>query len=121
MADAVSSCSDVIIKKSFFSTKAYYARTGSRIEVSVFEYAPTEGKHLSHILGLSAEKIATELSKYGKPSTTSDGNYRLEMCASSDGQFCMLQLFHYVDYEYRAVSEPLFYKGDDAVTIARLF
>ncbi|MBQ9466584.1 MAG: hypothetical protein IJU62_06385 [Muribaculaceae bacterium] len=120
MAAAISSRSDIIIKKSWFTTKAVYTPTQSVVKVHVLEYNPTEGSRLEHLLSLSPSKMAAELRQKGKPVPAAIGNYRLELCLSEDGRFGALQLFRFGDLRNNPICEPRFYAGEDVQCIAQI-
>lgn len=120
MAAAVSSHSNISIKKSLFSTKALYTPTLSSIKVIVQEYAPADGERVERLLRLSPDKMASEMAQKGKPASTPVGHYRLEVCLSDDHQFCAMQLFRFADFQNVPVTETLFYEGKDVETIAQL-
>lgn len=120
MAGAVSAYKNIEIKKSLFSTKVIFLPTQSRVKVFVMEYTPSEGERVARLLGMPCDKMAAALEKEGKPVAGANGHYRLEACLSDDRQFCALQLFCYVDFGYRASTEPLFYEGINAEVAARI-
>ena len=121
MADAVSAYKNITVKKSLFSTKAIYTPTQSSVKASTLEYSPSEGERMERLLDMEPEKMAEEIKKKGKPATTGNGNFRMEVCLSDDHQFCALQLFRFADFMYNPLSDPRFYEGTDAVHIAKLF
>lgn len=121
MAAAVSAYHHIIIKKSWFSTKAFYTPTGSPVKAKVLEYSPSEGKRLEHLLEMSADDMSAEIQKNGKPTIGANGNYRMEVCLSADNQFCALQLFRFADFNYHPLFEPRFFEGKDVENIAKLF
>ena len=121
MAGAVSSHENIIIKKSLFSTKAVYAPTQSGVKAKILEYSPTEGERLERLLNMPIDKMMDEIQRKGKPVAGDVGNFRLEVCLSTDRQFCAIQLFRFLELTYRPVTEPLFYEGSDADKAAQLF
>ena len=120
MADAVSTYQHITIKKSLFSTKAYYTPTQSPVKVLVLEYSPSEGERVAHLLDIPLDKMAAEMQQKGKPRTCDNGNFRLEVCLSDDHQFCAVQLLRVADFSYRPLFAPRFYEGKDADTIAMI-
>ena len=120
MAAALSAYSHIEIKKSLFSTKAIYTPTQSRAQAIVLEYTPTEGEHVERLLNMPLDKMAAEIQHKGKPAAGENGNYRLELCLSDDHQFCAVQLYHFVDFQYKPVFEPRFYEGKDADYVTQL-
>ena len=120
MAAAVSAYQNITIKKSLFSTKAIYTPTSSPVKAKVLEYSPSEGERVEHLLNMPFEKMIADIEQKGKPKTSANGNFRLEVCLSEDQQFCALQLFRFADFSYRAHFEPRFYEGKDVEYIAKL-
>ncbi len=120
MAQALSQNQHITIKKSLFGTKALYAPSQSKLEVSIVEYTPTEGERLERLLALPIEKIAAELQAKGKPSATSVGQYRLEAVVSADHQFAAVQLFRFTDFSYNAVSQLVCCEGNEVETLCKL-
>ena len=121
MAAAVSSYRKINIEKSWFSTKAVYTPTQSPVNVMVLEYSPSEGERVYRLLDMPLDKMADDIRQNGKPVTGSNGNFRLEVCLSSDKQFCALQLFRFKDFSYRPLFEARFYEGKDVEYITKLF
>ena len=120
MAAAMSTYNNIVIKKTLFSTKAVYKPTGSPVKAMVLEYSPSEGERVSRLLNMPFDKMVADIEQNGKPVAGANGNFRLEVCISSDRQFCALQMFRYGDFCYNAIGEPRFYEGDDAKTIAQI-
>lgn len=120
MAAAVSSYKDIIIKKSWFSTKAIYTPTGSPVRAIVQEYSPSEGKRAEHLLTMPLDKMAADIQQKGKPETSANGNYRLELCLSDDHQFCALQLFRFADFGYHPLFDIRFHEGKEVEQIINL-
>ena len=120
MAAAVSSYQNIEIKKSLFSTKVIYTPTQSPVKATVQEYSPSEGERMQRLLGMSLDKMATDIGQKGKPKTGANGNFRLEVCMSNDHQFCALQLLRFSDFSYHPLFEPRFYEGKDAELVTQL-
>ena len=120
MAAAISAYNNIEIKKSLFSTKAIYTPTQSAVKVNVLEYVPAEGERIERLLNMPVSKMGDELDQKGKPKTVGMGHYRLELCLSTDQQFCALQLFRFTDFQNQPVTEPRFYEGSEAATFAKL-
>ena len=120
MAAALSSYTNITIKKSLFSTKAVYEPTQSTVEPIVLEYTPTSGENLAHLLSLPLDKMAEQIKLKGKPAIAPIGHFHLEVCLSADHQFCALQLFRFMDFSYSPVFETRFYEGKDVETIVKL-
>ncbi len=121
MVAAVSAYKNITIKKSLFSTKAVYTPTQSHVKAMVLEYSPSEGGELERLLNMPLDKMAAEIQQRGKPATSDNGNFRLEVCLSDDHQFCALQLFRFSNYSYHPLFEPRFLEGTDVEYIAKLF
>ena len=121
MAAAVSAYKHISIKKSLFSTKAFYTPSGSPVKAMLLEYSPPEGEKLERLLSMQLDKMVSEIEQKGKPATGANGNFRLEVCLSDDHQFCALQLFHFADFSYRPLFEPRFFEGEIVEYIAKLF
>ena len=120
MAAAVSAHSNISIRKSLFSTKAFYTPTGSPVSAMVLVYSPTEGEKVERLLDMPLDKMAADIEQKGKPAKGANGNFRLEVCLSDDRQFCALQLLRFADFTYRPLFEPRFYEGKDVGYIAKL-
>ncbi len=120
MATVVSTYKNIIIKKSFFSVKAIYEPTQCKIKAMVLEYSATEGERIVRLLGMPIDKMVAVIQHEGKPKTGTNGNFRLEVCLSTDHQFCALQLFRFIDLNYNPLFEPRFYEGKDAECVANL-
>lgn len=121
MAAAMSTYNNIVIKKTLFSTKAVYKPTGSPVKAMVLEYSPSEGERVARLLNMPLDKMAADIEQNGKPVAGANGNFRLEVCISSDRQFCALQLFRYADFSYNPLSEPRFFEGEEVEKVAKLF
>ena len=121
MAAAVSAYKNITIKKSLFSKKAVYTPTQSPVKVMILEYTPTEGERLVRLLDMPLDKMVADIQQKGAPKPAPIGHYRLEVCLSEDRQFCAIQLFRFVDFQYSSVFDPSFYEGKDVEMIAQLF
>ena len=120
MAAALSANQYIEIKKSLFSTKAVYTPTQSRVKAIILEYSPSEGERIARLLDMPLDKMAADIQQKGRPLAGANGNYRLEFCLSDDRQFCALQLFRFVDFQYKPLFEPRFYEGKDVEAMALL-
>lgn len=120
MAYAVSIYKNITVKKSLFSTKAIYTPTGSSVKAMVLEYSLSEGERVQRLLDMPLDKMAADIEQMGKPETTANGNFRLDVCLSDDHQFCVLQLFRFADFSYRPLFEPRFYEGTDVEYVTKL-
>ena len=117
-------CKDsrVSISKSFLGlrTTATYVPTQSVIDAHIFEYSPEEGRRLRDILETPVEELEKAIGDF-HPKDISNGNYMLEVCLSRDGQFAAFLLKQFSRMNYEPVTETLFYEGDMAKAISKLF
>ncbi len=120
MAAAVSAYKNIAIKKSLFSTKAFYTPTGSPVKALVLEYSPSEGEKVERLLNMAPDKMAAEIEQKGKPRTSPNGNFQLEVCLSDDRRFCALQLSRFADLCYHPLFEPRFFEGEVVEDYAKL-
>ena len=120
MAAALSAYQHIEIKKSLFSTKVIYTPTQSQVKPIVLEYTPSEGERMERLLDMPLDKMAADIQEKGKPVAGANGHFRLEFCLSDDHQFCALQLFRFIDFQYKPVFEPRFYEGKDGAYITHL-
>ena len=120
MAAALSAYQHIEIKKSLFSTKAIYTPTQSQVKPVILEYTPTEGERVERLLDMPLDKVAADIQQKGRPASGTNGHFRLELCLSDDRLFCALQLFRFIDFQYKPVFEPRFYEGKDVAYIAHL-
>ena len=120
MAAALSAYQHIEIKKSLFSTKVIYTPTQSLVKPIVLEYTPSEGERMERLLDMPLDKMAADIQEKGKPVAGANGHFRLEFCLSDDHQFCALQLFRFIDFQYKPVFEPRFYEGKDGAYITHL-
>ena len=117
-------CADsrIGISKSFFGLKTSitYLPTQSVINAKILEYAQKDGERLLRILQTQQDKLSEAVSDF-HPKEVYNGNYMLEVCSSSDGQFVGLLLKQFSQITYEPVTEALFFEGDKAKAISRLF
>ncbi len=121
MAAAVSAHHNITVKKSLFSTKAFYTPTQSPLKAMVLEYSPVEGERVERLLSMPVDKMAAEIAQKGKPAAGVNGNFRLEACLSDDRQFCALQLLRFSEFSYRPLFDVRFYEGQEVESVAKLF
>ncbi|MBR1666782.1 MAG: hypothetical protein IJ693_00740 [Bacteroidaceae bacterium] len=122
IAPAVTAHENIYVRQGFlgFNTKIYYKPTLSLVDCTRNYYALSSGNEIQQFLlkfqnnPTIAEK--TQLRFIHDP----NGNYCLEMCASSDGQFVALQLFRYSDLAYNAVTDIKIYEGKEAELLYRV-
>ena len=120
MAAALSAYQHIEIKKSLFSTKAIYTPTQSLAKAIILEYSPSEGERVARLLDMPLDKMAADIQQKGKPATSANGNFRLELCLSDDRQFCAVQLLRFGDFQYKPVFDPRFYEGKDVEPFTKL-
>ena len=117
-------CKDsrVSIRKSFLGlrTTAIYVPTQSVIDAHSFQYSPEEGRRLKDILETPMDELTKSIGDF-HPKDISNGNYMLEVCLSRDGQFAILLLKQFSHMNYEPVTETLFFEGDAAKAISRMF
>ena len=117
-------CADsrIGISKSLFGLKTTitYLPTQSVINAKIIEYAQKDGERLLRILQTQQDKLSEAVSDF-HPKEVYNGNYMLEVCSSSDGQFVGLLLKQFSQITYEPVTEALFFEGDKAKAINRLF
>lgn len=117
-------CADarIGISKSLFGLKttAVYKPTDSVIDARTIEYTPQDGDHLRRILSASHENLSEAIGDF-RPKEVANGNYMLEVIRSRDGQFAGLLLQQFSRMSYEPVTEALFFEGEDARVVSRLF
>jgi hypothetical protein len=117
-------CTDkrITVKKTILglSMKLTYKPTGSPVKVKAIELKAGEGDDLRRMLANPREKIAKALEGF-KLHPTENGNYKLEFCVSEDHAFVALNLLHYSQLEYQPVGDVLFFEGEEAKLISKMF
>lgn len=117
-------CADarISIKTSMLGLKttAVYVATQSIIDARTIEYSPQDGDRLRRILSTQKEDLAKAINGF-RPKEVSNGNYKLEIIRSRDGQFIALLLQQFLQMSYEPVTSTLFYEGADAQIISQLF
>lgn len=117
-------CADVriSIKTSMLGLKttAVYVPTQSIIDARTIEYSPQDGDRLRRILSTQKEDLAKAINGF-RPKEVSNGNYKLEIIRSRDGQFIALLLQQFLQMSYEPVTSTLFYEGADTQIISQLF
>ena len=122
MAEAVCSFSGIQVSSSLFGlfTKAVYLPTGSPVKAETMEFTAEVGQRLQHFL-LNDPVRHSSAERIFRDQASENGNYMLELCRSVDNAFAALQLFHYETLSYQAVTRVLFFEGQDAQAVLRLF
>ena len=117
-------CADarISISKSMLGLKTtvVYVQTQSVIDARTIEYSPQDGERLRHILSSHNEDLAKEINGF-RPKEVSNGNYKLEIIRSRDGQFVALLLQQFIQMNYEPVTSTQFFEGVDAQIISQLF
>ena len=122
MWNTICNDSHISISKSFFGmrTTVTYLQTGSKIKAKTNEYSPSDGEHLKSILNKPKEQIAKSIGDY-RPRPIVNGNYKMEICVSEDGEFIVFQLFQFNRLNYEPVSDLYLFEGNDAKIIGKMF
>lgn len=117
-------CADVriSISKSMLGLKttATYVPTQSVIDARTIEYTPQDGDRIRRILESSVNELAKSIGDF-RPKEVPNGNYMMEVARSRDGQFVALLLQQFTRMSYEPVTKTLFYEGDAAKVISKLF
>ena len=122
MAKAICADSRIDVRKTMLGLRSVvtYLPTNSVMEAKTVEYTPEAGDRLRNILEGPRAKLADALEAFSaRP--VANGNYMLEVCVSRDGEFAALQLLHYSQMSYVPVTSVLFYEGDEAHIVGKLF
>jgi len=122
MVKALSSEGRLTVSKGFlgFGGKVTMNNTGNAMKASVKEYVPAEGEKLLRIINLSP-KAMIEALQAGRPQETGMGNVRLEVLKSEDGTQLLMQLFRFVDFRNKPISDVKTFEGGDAAEIGKFF
>lgn len=123
MAAAVSNHPHISVRSAFFglSMKAEYKPTQSAICALQQDYSADNGDLLRSLVGCKGDQLVAFVSKHPRIVSVGMGPVRLEACLSDDNQFAALQLFSYSDFEYRPITDVVYYEGADAEIINTLF
>ena len=123
MANALFSQIYIKTEKKFFGlmTKVTYTPTKSPVVGICLDYSPTEGEKVKEILATPASGLDAVLQKVGRPATTTNGNFRLNLCYSQDHEFAALHLQQISGFEYHSVSEIRFAAGEEAKKLLGAF
>ena len=120
MGDTICADARVGIKKGFLglSTKYTYLPTESPLEACELELSPEQGSRLLRIL--QSDKPAQHMEGLSLKAAD-NGSYLLEAVRSQDGQFAVLHLLHWTQLNYDPVTAVLFFEGDDAWKVSKIF
>jgi len=123
MASALFAQIYIKTEKKFFGlmTKVTYTPTNSPVVGVCLDFSPAEGEKVKAILGAAPSEFYAVLKKEGRPVTTANGNFRLNLCYSQDHQFAALHLQQFSRFEYHSVSEIRFAAGDEAKMMLSAF
>ena len=109
-------------KKFFgFKTNVTYTKTNSPVVGICLEFSPTEGQKVQTIVEASLESLDATIQREGRPKTSDNGNYRLNLCYSQDREFAALQLQQFSGFEYHTVGGIRFVEGDEAHKLLAVF
>ena len=123
MARAVFNKPYIKTEKKFFGfkTNVTYTKTNSSVVGICLEFSPTEGQKVQTIVEASLESLDATIQREGRPKTSDNGNYRLNLCYSQDREFAALHLQQFSGYEYHTVGEIRFAEGDEAHKLLAVF
>lgn len=123
MASALFAQIYIKTEKKFFGlmTKITYTPTNSPVVGVSLDFSPAEGEKVKSILEAAPSEFYAVLKKEGRPVTTANGNFRLNLCYSQDHQFAALHLQQFSGFEYHSVSEIRFAAGDEAKMMLSAF
>ncbi len=123
MANALFNKPYIKTEKKFFGfkTNVTYTKTNSPVVGICLEFSPTEGQKVQAIVEASLESLDATIQREGRPKTSDNGNYRLNLCYSQDREFAALQLQQFSGFEYHTVGEIRFVEGDEAHKLLAVF
>lgn len=122
MAKTVSQHSHVAMNHTFFGiiTTARYTETGSLIDSFENFYAKIEGEELRGFLSLSDDQIQNRKCWNRIAYNKEYGNYRLDLCLSRDHKFVAMQLYQFIAFMYRPVTDVRCFEGETAEHVLKL-
>ena len=123
MANALFNKPYIKTEKKFFGfkTNVTYTKTNSPVVGICLEFSPTEGQKVQAIVEASLESLDATIQREGRPKTSDNGNYRLNLCYSQDREFAALQLQQFSEFEYHNVGGIRFVEGDEAHKLLAVF
>lgn len=123
MAKALFSKPYIKTEKTFFGlkTKVTYTTTNSPIVGICQEYTPAEGQKVKEILDAKAGELDEVLQRVGHPETTTNGNFRLNICCSQDYAFAAFHLQQFSGFEYHTIDDIRFVEGSEAEKMLKAF
>ena len=122
MGKSIANNPHIRVSKSLFglSESIVYEPTGSRVRLIVIDYEQSDGDRMARLMAQPLDKMARDIIERGVPKGKAIGNYRLEAAQSADGQFLMMQLFQFGDFQYHPVSDAIVFEGEAALEAAKL-
>ena len=123
MANALFNKPYIKTEKKFFGfkTNVTYTKTNSPVVGICLEFSPTEGQKVQAIVEASLESLDAAIQREGRPKTSDNGNYRLNLCYSQDREFAALHLQQFSGFEYHTVGGIRFVEGDEARKLLAVF
>lgn len=121
MGDVLSTDLRISIKKSLFSKKAVYNPTNSTIKCDKKEYSAEVGSKIAQFLRGNSSDIVARAQNVEHFQESSLGNYLLELAVSDDHQFAAICLYQFDQLRYKAITEILYFEGEEAKVIAEKF
>ena len=123
MASALFAQIYIKTEKKFFGlkTKVTYTPTNSPVVGICLDFSPAEGEKVQEILVTPASGLDAIFQKVGHPTTTANGNFRLNLCYSQDHEFAALHLQQFSGFEYHSVSGTRFAAGEEAKKLLDAF
>ncbi len=121
MVKTLSAQGQLTVKKGFlgFGGKAVMNNTGNTMSAVIREYVPAEGEKLVHIMNLAPQAMLEAL-KNDKPQENGLGNIRLEALVSEDKSQVLVQIFRFVEYNHRPITDLKTFEGNEAAALASL-
>lgn len=104
--EIIAKCSDVKIKKTFFSKKAVYGSAGTPLRRYALFLTDKDATELSKGIANDDVKCLAHVC----PLT--NGQNRLDVYATDDGLFAAIRLYKFVPYLYEPRSEWTIFTGD---------
>lgn len=123
MANALFNKPYIKTEKKFFGfkTNVTYTKTNSPVVGIRLEFSPTEGQKVQAIVVAPSSDLEATIQREGRPKTSDNGNYRLNLCYSQDREFAALQLQQFSNFEYHNVGGIRFAEGDEARKLLAVF
>ena len=123
MANALFNKPYIKTEKKFFGfkTNVTYTKTNSPVVGICQEFSPTEGQKVQAIVEASLESLDATIQREGRPKTSDNGNFCLNLCYSQDREFAALQLQQFSGFEYHNVGGIRFVEGDEAHKLLAVF